>query len=39
VTVSGVEGFELNVLGLSFGLDPFSPAVKLPLIGRLGASR
>lgn len=39
VTASGVEGFELNVLGLSFGLDPFSPAIKLPLIGRLGASR
>ena len=36
-TASGVEGFELNVLGLSFGLDPFSPAIKLPLIGRLGA--
>ncbi len=39
VTASGVEGFELNVLGLTFGLDPFSPAIKLPLIGRLGASR
>jgi hypothetical protein len=39
VTASGVEGFELNVLGLTFGFDPFSPAIKLPLIGRLGASR
>jgi hypothetical protein len=38
-TASGIEGFELNVLGLSFGLDPFSPAIKLPLIGRVGASR
>jgi hypothetical protein len=36
---SGVEGFELNVLGLTFGIDPFSPALKLPLVGRLGAAR
>lgn len=36
VTASGVEGVEINVLGLSFGLDPFSPAIKLPLVGRLG---
>lgn len=35
---SSVEGVELNVLGLTFGVDPFSPAIKLPLIGRLGAS-
>jgi hypothetical protein len=39
VTASGVEGFEMNVLGLTFGFDPFSPAIKLPLIGRIGASR
>jgi len=39
VTASGVEGFEINVLGLTFGLDPFSPAFKLPLVGRLGAAR
>jgi hypothetical protein len=36
---SGVEGFEINVLGLTFGLHPFSPAVKLPLVGRLGPAR
>jgi len=36
---SGVEGFELNVLGLTFGIDPFSPALKLPLVGRIGAAR
>jgi hypothetical protein len=36
---SGVEGFEFNLLGLSFGIDPFSPALKLPLVGRLGAAR
>ena len=38
-TASGVEGLELNLLGLTFGLDPFSPALKLPLVGRIGAAR
>jgi hypothetical protein len=35
-TASRVEGLELNLLGLSFGIDPFRPALKLPLVGRLG---
>jgi hypothetical protein len=26
-------------LGLTFGLNPFDPALKLPLIGRVGPSR
>jgi hypothetical protein len=39
VLVSGVEGLEINVLGLTFGIDPFSPALKLPLVGRIGAAR
>ena len=39
LTASGVEGLELNVLGLTFGLNPFDPAIKLPLIGRIGAER
>jgi len=39
VLASGVEGFELNLLGLTFGIDPFSPALKLPMIGRLGIAR
>jgi len=39
VLASGVEGFEVNVLGLAFGIDPFSPALRLPLIGRFGAAR
>ena len=39
LTASGVEGLELNLLGLTFGIDPFSPALKLPLIGRIGAAR
>jgi hypothetical protein len=38
-TAGRVEGLEVNVLGLTFGFDPFSPAIKLPLIGRLGAAR
>ena len=39
VTASAVEGLEVNVLGLSFGLDPFSPAIKLPIFGRVGPAR
>lgn len=39
MTASRVEGLEVNVLGLTFGIDPFLPAIKLPLIGRLGLSR
>jgi hypothetical protein len=39
VLVSGVEGFEVNALGLTFGIDPFAPALKLPLVGRIGAAR
>ncbi|HZP35916.1 MAG TPA: DUF3750 domain-containing protein [Methylomirabilota bacterium] len=30
------EGLELNVLGLSFGVDLKRPALKLPVVGRLG---
>jgi hypothetical protein len=30
------EGLELNVLGLTLGIDPKNLAIKLPLIGRLG---
>jgi hypothetical protein len=39
VLAGGVEGFEINVLGLAFGIDPFSPALRLPLVGRFGAAR
>jgi len=39
LTASTVEGFELNVLGLTFGINPFDPALKLPLVGRIGPSR
>lgn len=30
------EGMELNLLGLNFGLDLNSPALRLPFVGRLG---
>jgi hypothetical protein len=39
LTASGVEGLELNLLGLTFGINPFDPALKLPLIGRIGPQR
>jgi Protein of unknown function (DUF3750) len=39
LTLSGVEGLEVNVLGLTFGINPFDPALKLPLLGRLGPAR
>ena len=31
------EGVELNLLGLSFGIDFYKPALKLPFIARIGA--
>lgn len=39
IAVSGVEGLEVNVLGLNFGINPFDPSLKLPLIGRIGPAR
>jgi hypothetical protein len=33
------EGFEINVLSLTFGVDVKRPALKLPLVGRLGLSQ
>ncbi|WP_207476845.1 DUF3750 domain-containing protein [Arenibaculum pallidiluteum] len=30
------EGIEVNVLGMSFGIDPLAPALRLPGIGRIG---
>jgi hypothetical protein len=39
ITASGVEGLELNLLGLTFGINPFDPALKLPLVGRIGPTR
>lgn len=39
LTASGIEGLELNLLGLTFGINPFDPALKLPMIGRIGPAR
>ena len=39
LTASAVEGFEVNLLGLTFGINPFDPSLKLPLVGRVGPAR
>src|SRR6266852_4468895 len=39
LTASAVEGLEVNLLGLSFGVNPFDPSLKLPLVGRVGPAR
>jgi hypothetical protein len=36
ILVAQEEGFELNLLGLSFGIDLNRPALRLPFVGRLG---
>ncbi len=36
MSVAREEGVELNLLGLSFGIDFSKPALKLPIVGRLG---
>jgi hypothetical protein len=36
ITLGLGEGVEIDLLGLSFGIDFLRPALKLPLIGRLG---
>ncbi len=38
LAIGRVEGVELNLLGLVIGIDPLGLALKLPGIGRLGAS-
>ena len=39
LSIAREEGVELNLLGLSFGIDFFQPALKLPFIGRLGMGK
>jgi hypothetical protein len=39
VAMGREEGFELNLLGLNFGVDVFKPALRLPFIGRLGVGQ
>ncbi len=38
VIVAPVEGLEINVLGLGYGVDPWPPALRLPGLGRVGAA-
>ena len=33
------EGLEVNLLGLTFGVDPKSLSLKLPVVGRIGPKR
>ena len=35
-TLGLADGVEVNVLGFSFGLDLYRPALKLPMVGRIG---
>ena len=37
VAASGVDGVELNLLGLNFGVSP--SGIKLPIVGRIGSVR
>jgi len=39
LTLAVQEGLEINLLGLVFGIDVLRPALKLPLIGRIGVPR
>lgn len=36
VTLAVEEGIEVNLLGLSLGVDPLDPALRLPGVGRVG---
>ncbi|MCO6427786.1 MAG: DUF3750 domain-containing protein [Nitrosomonas communis] len=38
VIISEVEGIEINLLGLTFGISPNLVAIKLPLVGRIDLS-
>jgi len=38
VIVAPEEGLEVNVLGLSLGVDVAEPALRLPGLGRVGAT-
>ena len=39
LTASPVEGIEINVLGLTLGVNPFDTSLKVPVFGRLGIAR
>lgn len=33
------DGLEIGILGLNFGIDWYPPAIKLPIVGRIGFSK
>lgn len=39
VLASWQVGLEINILGMVFGIDPLDPAIKLPIIGRIGTAQ
>ncbi len=39
LSLGKVEGLEINILGLNFGIDVLRPAIKLPFVGRIGMER
>ena len=39
ILAAAKKGIEMNLLGLSLGVDPVRPALKLPALGRLGLQR
>ena len=39
ILLAAREGLEVNLLGLSLGVDPVRPALKLPALGRHGMAR
>lgn len=36
ITIGKAEGIEVNLLGMTFGIDFYRPALKFPFIGRIG---
>ena len=38
VLVAAEEGVEVNLLGMTFGIDPSDLSIKAPFVGRIGAS-
>jgi hypothetical protein len=39
VSISSMEGLEINLFGLTYGLDWQHPAIKLPGMGRIGVTK
>jgi len=39
IILDASQGFEINILGLSFGIDFIKPAICLPFFGRVGLGR